>query len=390
MAITPRCGPRLKRIAGSIFATPSARLRRRLFTEGPLPPRSTTSAMPKGSFRGLLRSGGSRDDWYAAHELLSNLYARNGYCRKAAGEIKAKWAARPGSAAPESERTLEFLLEKLPDMAVVSRGAATDRYTTEGGDVFAPVTINGHSASFTLDTDSNMSVISALEAKRLGMTIQTTEVPFTGVTGSSAAGARMALANRLVVGKTEIRNVPFMVLGDDREPFSEYPLGERGILGVPVMLAVRTFRWNRNRELSTGFSAGKTDTQSANLCFDGTEPLVRLDVQTHALQFVLDTGSELSEMWPKFAAQFQSMLRDGKKSTQELTGFTGSSDVEALVAPVLQFKLGDFPMELHDAPVLLKPTGTASQRHYGRVGIDLLNQASEVTLNLKGLTIRLK
>ncbi|HLK67612.1 MAG TPA: retropepsin-like aspartic protease [Bryobacteraceae bacterium] len=208
-------------------------------------------ARAEREFRVAIRSGASGDQQYAAHEALFNASFRNGLYRRAAMEVKRKWALKPEKTPPDGERALVRLFEQLPDLAIVSRKPATVAYTTwPGGQVVTPLIINGHAARFALDTDMNMSVISEAEAKGLGMRVSEYEVAFIGVTGSSAPGGHTAIADHLKVGGTEFRNVPFLVVPDSTGKLLEYPVEQRGILGLPVILAIQTFRWNREHRQS--------------------------------------------------------------------------------------------------------------------------------------------
>ena len=341
--------------------------------------------------RAAIRSGAGRDDQSAAHEALSNLYYRNGFYRRAAAEVRLKWALTPEEAPSEAEKVLVTAFERLPDPVVVSRASASVSYTTwHGGEIVTPLVINGQTARFMLDTGSEMSVISEAEAKRLGMRIVASEIQFHGASGSAASGAQMAVADQLTVGKTELRNVTFLVLRDDQEPFADYPLGERGAVGLPVMLTVQTLRWNGEHTLDLGFKAGHANRHSANLCFEGAGPLVEVEVGTRRLAFILDTGGEHSELWPVFGREFAALFRGAKKATKDEIGISGAANVDVAILPDLRMMLASFPIVFHDAPVLLAPTVGPSKWHYGMIGIDLLKQAEEVTLDFRGMRILLK
>ena len=58
--------------------------------------------------------------------------------------------------------------------------------------------------------------------------------------------------------------------------------------------------------------------------------------------------------------------------------------------PELRMMVANIPLVLRPAPVLLMTTGGASTWHYGTIGIDLLNQAEEVTLDFKAMTLFMK
>ena len=347
-------------------------------------------ARAERQFRVAIRSGASGDQQYAAHEALSSASFRNGLYRRAAMEAKKKWALKPENTPPDWETAMVRLFEQLPDLQIVSRKPATVAYTTwRGGQIVTPLIVNGKPARFMLDTDMNMSVITEEEAKRLGMRVSTNEVAVVGVTGSSAPGAHTAVADRLEVGGSDFRNVPFLVVPDSTGKFMEFSVGERGALGLPVMLAIQTFRWNREHRLELGFNP-PGGRRVANLCFDGADPLVEVTVENRRLAFLLDTGSSHSAAWPVFVEQFPALLREARKGSQELIGLSGTGRVDAAIMPELRMMVASIPIVLRPAPVLLTTTGGASNWHYGTIGVDLLNQAEEVTLDFKAMTLLMK
>ena len=346
-------------------------------------------ARAEREFRVAIRSGADGDQQYAAQEALFDASFRNGLYRRAAIEAKKKWALKPEEAPPDGETTLVRLFEQLPDLIVVSRKPAAVAYTTwSGGQMVTPLMINGQ-GPFCARQRHEHVCISEAGAKRLGMRVSANEVAFTGVTGSSAPGGHTAVADRLKVGGTDFRNVPFLVVPDIAGKLMDYPVEERGILGLPVMLAIQTFRWNREHRLELGFNS-PGGRRVANLCFDGTEPMVEVTVESRRVAFVLDTGGAHSAAWPVFVKHFPALLQEAKKGSQELIGLSGAAQVDAAIMPELRMMVANIPIVLRPAPVLLATTEGASNWHYGTIGMDLLKQAEEVTLDFKAMTLLMK
>lgn len=340
--------------------------------------------------RAAIQSGASGPEQFALHEALFSLYLRNGAYRKAALEARQKWAVKPESAS-STEKTLVPVFERLPELTVVSRKSASVTYkNADSGQIVAPVAINGHAANFLLDTGMNMSVISAALAKHLGMRSVAEEIPFSGVTGETAPGAQMAIADHLTFGQTVFRNVTFLVLSDQQQPFVDWPLEERGVLGLPVLLGVQGFGWTREHRLDIGLPPSRPASGSSNLCFEGTDPLAEVEVAGRRVTFAIDTGGHDSEAWPNFGKQFPELLEVATKGTRELRGITGEAKLDAAVLPELRLKLGGLPLIFRQAPVLLSTTVASSDWHYGRISMDLLNQAREVSFDFKNMGISLR
>jgi predicted aspartyl protease len=325
-----------------------------------------------------------------ARELLLHLYMRASQYSKAVSMMKEQIAARVGKPATDGDRASLALLSQLPDMSVLARGKSTLHYEMRGANLGIPVSINDKPANFLLDTDANLSAISESEANRLGMSILDGAVKLVGVTGDATGGARMAVAKDFVVGNFHFKNMAFFVVRDDQEPFVDFPAGERGIIGIPVILALETLRWRRDGTIEIGFASSARNLARANICFDNEDPVTQVAFTQRKLEFVLDTGAEDSELWPPFAKDFASLLgQAGKKDSKTLIGFEGNQDFDVVTLPEVRLALGGFADLLRPAPVLTKSTVALSNFYYGRAGMDLLNQAQSATIDFHALTLTL-
>jgi predicted aspartyl protease len=334
---------------------------------------------------GVIGAAPRSKDAAAAREFLIHLYMRSSQYSRA---IPLMAESLHASSRDEQGVFAEFV--QLGDQSVISRSASTLHYEMTNAGMSVPVSINGDSASFILDTDSNMSVISESEARRLGLWIVHGNLPVSGVIGQTSGGARMALAKEVVVGNFHLKNVSFLVLNDDQEPFADLPASKRGILGLPVILAFQTIRWRRDGTLDIGFAPATMDLSRANLCFDNDDPIAQFEYSGRKLEFVFDTGAGESELWPPFAKDFAALLKQsGKNDSKTLTGFTGSGDVAVVTLPEIHLGLGEFLGILRPAAVLTKPTVGPSNWYYGRAGMDILNQAHTVAIDFVAMSVRL-
>jgi predicted aspartyl protease len=330
------------------------------------------------------------DESAAARELLIHLYMRAGQYSKAVARMKEQIASKSGKPPSSGDQAMLAVISQLPDQITASRGASTLRYEMRGASLSVTLNINGKPVNFLLDSDSNMSVISESEASRLGISVIQGDVSVAGVTATAGSGARIAVAKELFVGSIRFKNVAFLVLRDDQDPFVDWPAGTRGILGLPVMLALETLRWRPHGTIDIGFTPSTTNLSRANICFDSDDPIIQLEFDGRKLEFVLDTGGTDSELWSPFAKDFAALLKQsGKKESKTLTGYTGSGDVDVITLPEIHLGLGDFVGILRPAPVLTKPSVRPSNWYYGRASMDILNQAHAVTIDFVAMTVRL-
>lgn len=64
--------------------------------------------------------------------------------------------------------------------------------------------------------------------------------------------------------------------------------------------------------------------------------------------------------------------------------------MNAAILPSVSFSISGFPVTLHNADVLLEPTGELSNFVAGNLGIDLLQQAHKMTFDFKKMTLTLQ
>ncbi len=71
-------------------------------------------------------------------------------------------------------------------------------------------------------------------------------------------------------------------------------------------------------------------------------------------------------------------------------GADGEVTKDAMLLPELRFKLGAFPVVLHESPALLFATIPQSERYEGQLGMDAMAQAAELTYDLRAMKMTLK
>ncbi len=292
----------------------------------------------------------------------------------------------------DNARSFRTLVAAFPEAQSVSQHRFSRiRYHMVGGNMAIPVSSNGITGNYIVDSDLNISMLSESEAKRLGLSVQSAAagaIGITGATGGAHSDYRIAVADQLAVGNMRLRHVAFIVVGDNQGPFVGWPPGERGLLALPVLLAFRTLRWTTDGNFEMGFPSKKF--RQSNLCFDGSDPLTQGEFQERKLDFVFDMGSEKTDLWPPFAKQFAALVSEkGKKGSWPITGLSGSEEVESVTLPEVGLRVGGFDAVLRPAHVLLKRTTENSQWYYARIGMNLLNQARQVTIDFSSMALML-
>ena len=323
------------------------------------------------------------------HHILAYVAMREGRYERSLHEIDAVLALDPNDSDANGTRPFMEALSHFPDQAVQVRGTSKARVHMDGGKL--PLLINGKKASYFFDTGANLSTLSESEALRFGMEIQ--EVKSSGVSTDIHGNRvlfRIALAKSLALEDVELHSVAFLIASDEQPPFRDMEPGQRGLIGLPVLRALGSITWTREGVFEADGSPEPMNLSATNIYFDDLYLITQARFERRALPFVLDTGAETSELWPKFAAIARDLIR--KSGTPELdtvTGMGGGEKLKATSVPKVMLQLGGKSVALQPAHILETLQRTEGKWFYGNLGIDLLRQVQNVTINFKTMTLKL-
>ena len=321
-----------------------------------------------------------------ARKRLASFYLVRGQYREAATQVNAVLAVKPDDSDALGVQPLLAAISEFPDQQL-ERRRSTTLQLQEGG---LPFSINNVQATYWFDTGANFSILSESEARRFGLQIRTVAAKARVSTGAQVA-FQIAVADRLAFGPILLRNVAFLVFPDDQPPFKDQPMGSRGLIGIPVLLAFGTFTWGVDRTFKITYAPVAAQTAHPNLCFDGNTPVTQVQFEGRNLNFVLDTGATNTDLFPPFASAFPELIRSAKNTdSYQMQGVGSTMNMNAAILESAHFSIGGFPVTLKPANVLLSPAGEASKFFHGNLGIDLLQQAHQTTFDFRTLTLSLQ
>jgi predicted aspartyl protease len=334
----------------------------------------------------VIRSAPHSNEAYKAYEWLNHLYFYRGQYRSLISIMERKWAEFPDGSDRLQEQTAMVGFRGLPNQILEKIQPST--LTHESGSIFIPFSINGRPAEYFFDTGAWVSCMSESEAKRLGLSVRQAS----GTVGTSAGadiGFRTAIAQSVVVGKIRFKNVSFAVFPDSQEPWSVLPPGRRGILGIPILVGVRTLRWNRATTIEIGNKSEPLDIRRSNLAFDNDHVVVTAKVEQREIRATLDTGAETTDLYKPFADEFARLLSEkGKKDSTEVRGVGHAETFDSVTLPELRIQLGGSDTVLKPAHVLLRSIGATCC--VGNIGMDLLQQSPAFRIDFGAMTLQLE
>jgi len=333
----------------------------------------------------VIKSHPKSDDAFQAHDVLANVYLRQGKYREALAQVDALLAVRPGDSDALGDRPLLAALGEFPDQEVARRRSTT--LQLQDG---LPVSIHGLKATYWFDTGAELSILSESEAKRFGLRVQAVPTKM-GVSTGAMIDFQLAVADEVSIGSFRLRDVAFLVFPDDQPPFNEGTPGSRGLVGLPVLLAFQRFAWRADRKFEIVSKSLSRSLAHADLCFDGKTPVTQIQYENRSLAFTLDTGATNTDLNPPFAAAFPELIRTAAKTdSYKMEGVGSIKYLDAAILPSVHFSIGGFPVVLTHGDVLLTQGVAGKKFFYGNLGNDLLHQAPKTTFDFKAMTLTLQ
>ena len=328
------------------------------------------------------------DDAWEATSLLAENAVADGRYTEALAQVNTQLRLRPSNQDAQNARAFFGALAAYGDQKLVRRKPGSIPVVQFEGNVGATLTTNGREAAFIFDTGANFSVISESQAKLLGLAVHEVNAKVGVATGASI-GFRIADAKTVQIGNVELRNVAFLVVGDDAEPFVELPDGHRGILGLPALMATQTLHMH-NGIFDVSYKPAKYNRKSANMCAYGPTLSVQLKHDDKLMSFALDTGAIHTDLYTPFASAFPAMMAIGHKETFTEKGVGSTEEFPIVALPPVSFDLAGHHVVLSPARVFLKPTVAGnSETFFGNLGMDLLGQAKELSFDFRAMQISL-
>jgi len=356
-----------------------------LFYRGAVEASSNRVGAAERDLHSVIQHDPHSNDAYEAHDLLGNLYFRNGMYREGYGEIVAALHERPDAADAKSMLSILTALNALPKMTVVESKPTS--IAIEPDSIFLPLKANGKDLAFFFDTGAGISVIGESEAKELGIMTKPVEGKMGDASGRGVSGLQLALVSHLRIGGLHLRDVPFLVIADTGEPWNHLPKSRHGIIGLPLLLAMHTIRWSPTGKFESGFPSQALNLGTCNMLFHNSNPVIDVLVESRHLDFTLDTGAVDTDLNPAFAKALPALMKSGTPENRSIEGLGGTANGDSILLPSVTLQIGNRDTVLKPAHVFTEHgNGTWAA---GNLGMDVLKQAPAFTLDFGAMTLRL-
>jgi len=284
----------------------------------------------------------------------------------------------------EFENSLKIwkALENEPGQKVVIKEAnrmkmGRDRAGLNNLEIFNDLdTIN-----FVFDTGANLSTVPESTAKSLGMEIIPADLEVGTITGAKVP-AQLAVCPEINLGNIKIHNAVFLVLNDSALSFPQIGYKIYGVLGFPVMEALREIQITRDDWFIVPEEQTRID-QPSNMAMSGLTPLIYIDGKHYSF----DTGADNTQLYYSYYLEHQSEIEKNYEPEKIRFGGAGGGRIFDGYIVSQTFDILGREVTLTNLH-LLKEKVKETETVYGNIGQDLIRQFDKMTINFSRMFIK--
>ncbi len=285
----------------------------------------------------------------------------------------------------------DFILRKaisdIPKM-VVEKQAAGDItipvYRDFAGLLNLPVCQHNDTVDFIFDSGANISVISKSSARKLGAHILPDKAKVNSIAGIKM-DCELGYCDISLAG-VEIKNTLFLVMEDSLLSFGGGYYIINGIIGFPVMNALKEIIIKDDNLLILPEKHGAC--QANNFALDNLNPTILVVYKNDSLPFHFDTGADRTILFNSFFEKYKREIIDNYSSVESsVTGAGGSTDTKVYLLDSALFMAGETESTLDSLEVLTQDLLQDHKYVYGNFGQDFIRDYSIMKINFESMCI---
>lgn len=243
---------------------------------------------------------------------------------------------------------------------------------------------NGQKLKFIFDTGANISTVSETYARKLGLKLYDSKVMVSGITGDFRA-ARLGVSKELRLGNVVVNNAVFLVFPDQDLYIKVAKLQLNGILGFPVISALRELTLTRSGRLIV--PQKPTAKGLGNFALDGLTPIVLGLYGTRRFTFDFDSGANTSMLYPPFYKSLEHEVSKFEKMEHKFAGLGSAKVVQAFAGKNLKLSIGGQQATFPRIPILTEAPNENGETVCGNLGQDMIRQFESLTLNFEKMSL---
>jgi hypothetical protein len=276
-------------------------------------------------------------------------------------------------------------VQAFPPQSVTVLG---DTEICPAGGKAVPIDFPGGEVPLIPDTGSGLSLIIRADAKRLGLPLLDVPVQVSTATGERVV-AWPTVVGEMKIGRIIVRHAVFLVVPERMLYFPEINRQQSGTLGFPILAAMKELIIDEAGCIRVPARPRLSGTP--NFFLEGENPVIEAQYQDRELEFMLDTGTGTTQLYPRFFRAFkQEILARGVPATEEIEGVGTSLRTPAYLIKGLRFRVAGREVFFdRSIPVMPEPTDATSSIFDGVFGLDILSHSRTLTINYAAMRIAL-
>jgi hypothetical protein len=236
---------------------------------------------------------------------------------------------------------------------------------------------------FVFDTGANISVIVKSLATKLGATILKNKIYVYAFTGNRFE-SELGIAS-FKLGNIEIKNSVFLVFPDSLLSFVNGAYKIKGVIGFPVMNALKEFTLKENKVLI--IPQIPEEKKFRNMALDDATPVIMVNYANDTLPFHFDTGADRTILYSNFYNKYKDKIAESSKIKNKIGGAGGAIDAETYILDSAMIYAGNSNCQIYGLQILTKQLGDEQKYLYGNFGQDYIKNFSEMTINFASMNI---
>lgn len=353
--------------------------------------RNTQAIQKADSFLKLKAAGWSDIDIVQILEVKMDSYAKL-YQYKKAANICGKILDDYGQALNANERSsiensynIYSPLANIPPQTVEQTADALIRmHSNMYGLLEVPVSFGRQEETFLFDTGANMSVLTESYAEKLGVKKLNTSFKVSASQGKIVE-SDLGVADSLNMGGIVIRNVVFIIMPDAKLDFPKAGFRIRGILGFPVISALKEVHIFKDSLLQIPIKPKAANLN--NMVLRGLFPIVQAQTANDTMIFQFDTGATQTDFYSPFYEKYKdAVLANGTKMRKVFGGAGGNRTIKVYELRNIKMRIGSNEFVLPAVNVIPEPLREGRQDFtYGNLGHDVVAQFREMIINFDSM-----
>jgi predicted aspartyl protease len=271
-------------------------------------------------------------------------------------------------------------LQHVPPMSVMKVVNDSVQLIKQWVHLQIPVSINGHLVNLIFDTGAGKSLLTKSLAEKFGLKMFETATDIAGATGARAA-TNLGIAENVLIGKTNCKNVVFEVIEDSLLGVPEYNFFFDGLVGLNLLYPLGSLALNENGTLKI---LGNADAPIRNnLAMYHFSNRVAISFQNDTIPVKFDTGAYMSIFNRHFYELYSSILLErGKPEPIEYGGIGGGRSTFNMVhLDSMAFAVYNDSVVLRDTRIHSKYIQADTVTYFGLLGLDFVDHFDQITMN---------